>query len=218
MLTRILRNHRERPAEGCMEFELPPTACEARLLARHPAIDATIDDLTYALDLAPIYSTPGLRFRSTVTLEEIDQPFLWALDLESLKQAIATILLLPFDSRPSIPGMYQQMLGPMSDAVSSVVAGVSSMGDFTPELVDRLNRLIPHRRIEWIGTLRDLAHGDGPTARELRYRYFLETATIVEADAFADTPESVPAIPVAENEAFLDFLRGFPVRKPAPRA
>jgi hypothetical protein len=217
-VSRILRSRRERIDPEWNAVELSSASCEARLLARHPALDATFEDLCDAKDFAPVYSTPGVRYRTTVPLEDIGHPILWAHDLASLKQVLSTVLLLPWDDAPSIPGMYRQMLGPMSEAVKGLLTAVSTIDDFTPEFLSRLDALIPHRRIEWIGTLRDLAHGECETARELRYRYFLETGAMDAEDAFADTPGSVPPIPVDENERFLEFLREYPVRRESATA
>ena len=183
-------------------------AADAHLLARRPALAVTMNDLMSATDHAPVYSSPGVRYRSVLSTEDIGQPVLWSLDLASLKHVMTHALLLPWDSAPSMPGMYEQLLAPISERVAALLADVHGMQDFTPEFVERLNAILPHRRVEWIGTLRDLAHGDSQHARETRLRYFLETGAMRLDDAFADTPDAVPAIPTDENERFLSYLRG----------
>jgi hypothetical protein len=172
-----------------------------------------MNDLYCATDHAPIYSSPAVRFRSVLASEDIGQPIYWALDFASLKHVFTHALLLPWDEQPSMQGMYQQLLVPISERVQEIIGGLKSMDDFTPEIIAQLNDAIPHRRIEWVGTMRDLAHGDSQHARELRLRYFLEIGAIQLEDAFADTPDSVPPIPTAENEQFLEFLRGVSVHE-----
>gem|GEM_PF-6949538 len=192
---------------------LSVSGAESRLIARRPALDVMLQDIYAAFDHAPIYSTPGIQYRSTLLTEDIGQPILWALDFPSLKQVLTHALLLPWDDAPSLPGMYQHLLVPISERVAALIAEVRSISDFTPQLIDQLNDAIPHRRIEWIGTMRDLAHGDSQHARELRLRYFLEIGAMQLEDVFADTPDSVPPIPTAENERFLEFLRGASVHE-----
>lgn len=194
--------------DSCAPGVLSSTAADAHLLAKRPALAVTMNDLMSATDHAPIYSSPGVRYRSVLSTEDIGQPILWSLDLDSLKHVMTHALLLPWDTTPSMPGMYEQLLAPISQRVAALLTEVRGMQDFTPEFIARLNDLLPHRRIEWIGTLRDLAHGDSQHARETRLRYFLMTGAIKLDDAFADTPETVAAIPTDENERFLSYLRG----------
>lgn len=190
---------------------LSTVGAESCLLAKKPPIQVSIDDLHCATDHAPIYSSPAVRFRSVLASEDIGQPIYWALDLASLKHVLTHALLLPWDSQPSMRGMYQQLLVPISERVREIISELKSVTDFTPEIIAQLNDAIPHRRIEWIGTLRDLTHGNCETAREIRFRYFLATDAMQLEDAFADTPAEVNPIPTAENEQFLDFLRGVPI-------
>ena len=209
-LVPVLASARSREASTSEPGVLSVNGAESRLLPRRPALDVAMEDIYAAVDHAPVYSTPAIRYRSTLSTEDIGQPLLWALDLSSLKHVITHALLMPWDESPSIPGMYQHLLTPISERVASLIAEVRSLADFTPELVARINDLMPHRRIEWIGTMRDFAHGDSQHAREMRLRYFLETGAMQLEDSFADTPDSVPSIPVDENERFLEFLRGVP--------
>jgi hypothetical protein len=211
VITPILRNARAASGEGHGASYLSATGADTSLLARKAPVHVTMNDLHSALDHAPLYSSPAVRFRSTVATEDIGQPIYWALDAASLKHVLAHAVLLPWDESPSLAGMYQQMLVPISERVSTIVGRLQSVTDFTAEIIAELNDAIPHRRIEWIGSLRDLTHGESETARELRFRYFLATGAMQQEDAFADTPPTMPAVPTAENERFLDFLRGFPV-------
>ncbi|MFM7133367.1 MAG: hypothetical protein ACKO0W_03525, partial [Planctomycetota bacterium] len=189
---------------------LSPAGAESRLLPRRAPLAASMDDIYSSLDHAPLYSSPGIRFRSTVTTEDIGQPILWALDFRSLKHVITHAMLLPWDASPSIPGMYEQLLGPVSDRIAALLEPIRSIADFTPELLERISAAAPHRHVEWVGSLRDLTHGDCAMARELRYRYLLETGSLACTDVFADTPDTVAAVAPEENERFLQFLRGCP--------
>lgn len=212
-LVPVLASARSSEASMSSPGVLSVNGAESRLLPRRPALDVAMEDIYAAIDHAPVYSTPAIRYRSTLSTEDIGQPLLWALDLASLKHVMTHALLMPWDESPSIPGMYQHLLAPISDRIASLIADVRCLADFTPELVARINDSMPHRRIEWIGTMRDLAHGDSQHAREMRLRYFLETGAMQLEDSFADTPESVPSIPIDENERFLEFLRGAPVHE-----
>jgi hypothetical protein len=211
LITPILNNARAESRDAFVDGYLSACGADTKLLARRAPLDVSMDDLHSATDHAPVYSSPAVRFRSTLTTEDIGQPIYWALDLASLKHVLSHALLLPWDESPSILGMYQQLLVPMSEQVDAITAQAQSLADFTSELIAKLNAAIPHRRIEWIGTLRDLTHGDSETARELRFRYFLATGAMNQEDTFADTPTDMPAIPTQENEQFLDYLRGFPL-------
>lgn len=207
----ILPSARSRESSISESGLLSVNGAESRLLARRPPLDIVPEDIYAATDHAPIYSSPGVRFRSTLSAEDIGQPILWALNLSSFKHVLTHALLMPWDRAPSIPGMYQHLLLPISERVASLLSDVHSMEDFTPAVIAQLNDAIPHRRIEWIGTMRDLAHGESQHARETRLRYFLEIGSMQLEDSFADTPDSVPSIPVDQNERFLEFLRGVPI-------